>query len=585
MFLRQNGLILIAAAMLILSVGAWRSARVEFSYYVLAADSANTNTTYEPVRFGDDVPAAAISIVMSVGPVFPDRFEVKADDCLTELQVNGRQFNLDRPKCSYPHSLTFDLGALLKPGRNVLRATVTNDGGHGGFVISPSREDPLLLGRAAYVVLAAVFLLLAVLRRFSAFKSDHTVWLICGLGLALRTGYYLLTPYWSRGYDLFGHLEYIDFIRNHWSLPPAANGWMFYQPPLYYGVCAAAASLIDMLLPGTFSTAEVAQLLGFLCSIWFVLALASLLSALFVSTIQRRTALLLGVCWPGLVLFASRINNDVLLAPLMLAAISLLLRWWRRPDKRFLLQMSMVLGLLLLTKSNALVIAVLAVVCVALRDRRRLLENLLCILLPAMIAAGAYYSFRLAADDPLMLGGNTNLDQWLKVDTTPQSLAAFSPSELILQPFNDPREPGFRRDVFLEYWLKSSLFAEFDFGEQTLSWARAALGLTICIFLLAALGLALSRRKHDEDDLLMLLMFAAGVSAHLMYRLFVPYSSAQDFRYTWFVLIPVWFFFARTLEHEFRAVRLTSLSAAVLFAGFAGLFVFSALFAPLPMWR
>ena len=39
---------------------------------------------------------------------------------------------------------------------------------------------------------------------------------------------------WQLGYDWKGHLEYIEYIARHRSLPLANQGWQMFQPPLFY---------------------------------------------------------------------------------------------------------------------------------------------------------------------------------------------------------------------------------------------------------------------------------------------------------------------------------------------------------------
>src|SRR5262249_10650867 len=36
------------------------------------------------------------------------------------------------------------------------------------------------------------------------------------------------------GFDAYDHLRYIEYVRNHWSIPFGNQGWQMYQPPLYY---------------------------------------------------------------------------------------------------------------------------------------------------------------------------------------------------------------------------------------------------------------------------------------------------------------------------------------------------------------
>ncbi|MCB0343654.1 MAG: glycosyltransferase family 39 protein [Bdellovibrionales bacterium] len=581
----RNWAVLLAAVTLVASIAAWQRAAVKVDYHILAAEPENINTKYEPVRFGDEVPAATVTAVLAAGEVHPKLFEIKADDCLAEFQFNGILLPLNYPLCSYPESVQLNLGGLIRPGRNVVRAVVKNKGGHGGFVISPSRMDSMVKTRALLVLLALAVFIWAALNKAEAYRSDKVVWTFCVLGIVLRVGYYLFTPYWTRGYDYFGHLEYIDFVRSNWTLPPSAEGWMYYQPPLYYFVSAALVTLADLVFPGRFNSADAVQFFGAVCSIVFLLLLIKLLTELFFGRTQRRIAAGLGAVWPGLVLFASRINNDVLLAPLLLVSLLFLLKRWRRESKSAEVRLAIFIGLSILTKSNALVVLAAALVAILAKRPIASLKSAASILLIVVLLTGPYYLCRSLKSDALMLGGNLDLDDGLHVETTPRSLLAFSPNSLFEQPFTDPREDGFRKDVFLEYWLRTSLFGEFQFNGSPEIFARASMVCAVLIIMIAMLGLAMSRRKRDDDDLLMLLVFVAAAAAHLLYRLSVPFSSGQDFRYTWMLLVPVWYFYARVVEYEWKAVRASVVVVSTMFVVSASCFICFAWWALLPMWR
>ena len=48
------------------------------------------------------------------------------------------------------------------------------------------------------------------------------------------------------GFDVDDHLEYINFIKTHHSLPLANQGREMYNPPLYYATCAALAAVLKL---------------------------------------------------------------------------------------------------------------------------------------------------------------------------------------------------------------------------------------------------------------------------------------------------------------------------------------------------
>ena len=84
-----------------------------------------------------------------------------------------------------------------------------------------------------------IFFLIAnnspLLKRFGSKASLPFVFVA---GLYLRFIYLAYTPYRVRGHDVIPHLDYIRYVAEHFAIPPRADGWQFYQPPLYYFLSA-----------------------------------------------------------------------------------------------------------------------------------------------------------------------------------------------------------------------------------------------------------------------------------------------------------------------------------------------------------
>jgi 4-amino-4-deoxy-L-arabinose transferase-like glycosyltransferase len=52
-----------------------------------------------------------------------------------------------------------------------------------------------------------------------------------------------LFPYDRSSFDWQGHVEYVQYVAQHWRPPLANEGWQMYQPPLYYYISALAYKL------------------------------------------------------------------------------------------------------------------------------------------------------------------------------------------------------------------------------------------------------------------------------------------------------------------------------------------------------
>ena len=76
--------------------------------------------------------------------------------------------------------------------------------------------------------------------RFS-FKVGSIRWCLMGLWFLLSINNLLKGL--AQGFDYVGHLEYIDYMTEHYIPPLATDGWQMFQPPLYYVVSAALYKL------------------------------------------------------------------------------------------------------------------------------------------------------------------------------------------------------------------------------------------------------------------------------------------------------------------------------------------------------
>ncbi len=240
----------------------------------------------------DDVPATS----------FVKRFEVDGigDEVVLsargltslELSVNGAALLWDPPVRSWKNAVEVDITGKLQPGMNEVRARVRNPGGPallqlairgGGIDIetdgswqvssagipvaqaSPARDtqffaESFFMPGAREVLdrlglgLGMLFLIFAgasatLRRRLANVNLDR-------LPLAVALG---ITCYWlavfiakisqlpvMMGFDVPAHLEYLDYLIQHRSLPSATESWSTYHPPLFYLLTTAFVLLGDV---------------------------------------------------------------------------------------------------------------------------------------------------------------------------------------------------------------------------------------------------------------------------------------------------------------------------------------------------
>jgi hypothetical protein len=179
------------------------------------------------------------------------------------------------------------------------------------------------------------------------------------------------------GFDIVGHLEYIDFLRERRALPLATDGWSTYHPPL--------AHLVTALLVGPFDLLRESDAARWLYRLpTFAAGLGNVWLVYFAARrLFRRDPLRtsLAVAFAGLlpmnVYMSAYVSNEPLNSFLvslsLLLACDLLQRSELEPAR--ILRLAGVLGLAILTKFTALVavplVAVFAAAKASLQNGRR----------------------------------------------------------------------------------------------------------------------------------------------------------------------------------------------------------------------
>lgn len=553
----RSGLTVTGAAIFTLLIGATigymgtNRARADEAIYTI--DGEETPFTMPLKLPGAPSGSIVVRFILDLPEVHPTSFHIVPDDCLEALEINGE--NVDDPRlplCDFTEGAVFDLSAYLHEGDNAVIARVDNGGGDAQLLFQPSWGDRtvlipwMLLG--AWILGLGSFLLL----RIKPVPWIATLSLLF-LASAFVRGYYLLsTPYWIRGHDTDGHIEYIEYIAENVRLPAPNEGWEYWQPPLYYAIGAVWAKTADILGLARQDMLFGVQVLSYLLSLAMLGCVAWAGIRLFPEQKERTAALPLFFAliafFPGLIYLSARINNDVLAVAFAFAAVGALLEWWRSGERRWWIALMLAIALHVLTKSNGLLLLPVAYACLLLRRgtpwKKRLTEGLLGILIVAVVA-GWFNVYRLTQNDEqdLIIGNTATLNSGLAVTNDIAAFTVFNPIEMMRIPYNNPWDDAARRNYFWEYWYRSAFFGEFHFGDDRKLLASWILGASFLVLLVAAAGFARSLRDRFYSTLPMLILGVTLSLGHAFFRFRYPYGSSQDFRYSLAVLFP-WALFA-----------------------------------------
>jgi 4-amino-4-deoxy-L-arabinose transferase-like glycosyltransferase len=496
--------------------------------------------------------------------------------------VNDNKVATDiTPFCELDVGRTVDLGPYLHAGRNDFTIFLKNDGGPGFLSVLVSKTDWRLLIPRLTLILSIIILALLILKR----KKQKPIMTLLGVGfttgIILRLLYVYNTLYTIRGHDPEGHVEYLTYVAKTLTLPPTKMGWEYYHPPLYYvlsGLWMRLGSLLGFPdAPIIRSLQWHAFLVSLLClafSVWMA-------SLLFRSERERSPrALFVWVLavFPSLVFFAPRINNDVFLALWEFLAFAFLLQWWQEGRTMNWILATMISGLAILTKSNALLFLPILLILLFLKKGLSLRKKML------VGGAGFFFLFTIivlnftlrsgAKEDNFLVPNLSNLNDALLVDSAPETLTEFNVLRLILHPFNNAWESVAGRDYFWEYFLKSAFFGEFDFGRLLAPFSSALLVVFLLLLPVAGWGL-FSSLKRWYDTLPLWLTTLILLIGHAAYRQIAPYSSSQDFRYSILLVIPLAYFLALGWSHLSGRLRLVTSGLLLLFLVLCGGFLIS----------
>lgn len=328
---------------------------------------------------------------------------------LARLELDGEIIFVDRsPMDDWKRKRQLDLAPALSPGDHTLTFIVFNENGpstiiaysdalgiqsgegweasldHESWIpaVSVDRVRPSAIGRAfpssvealrrLSPLLFFVFMIVAgwryvvlsghAARNWPAWASPdagNVRWIVMLAWVALASNNIFKIPA-GYGFDIVGHMEYIQFLIDNGRLPLATDGWKMNEPPFYYFVSALPYSLIydKLSVEGNVLAMRVIPLL---CGI----AQVELTYRCMRYVCPERSDLqiagtVVGSLIPLNLYLSQYASNQPFVALLSSTVLVLAFRYLRRteakPDHREAVVIGLVLGLALLTKLTAVLL-------------------------------------------------------------------------------------------------------------------------------------------------------------------------------------------------------------------------------------
>ncbi len=410
--------------------------------------------------------------------------------------------------------------------------------------------------------------------RFPTF-GPWILWMILLLAIVLRVTYLAKTPYSVREHDVAAHIDYISYMAEHRRVPPAADGWEYHQPPLYYAASAVIWKTGAAVGWERDTQLFAVQIFSVFLSLAFV-AIAAWIGRMIFG--RKRMAewaafVLLIAIFPGLLIAGSRISNDSLAMVLSALAVALLLRWYRDGKTRDWYLLGIALSLAFLAKVAAVLLLPVALGLYAWKHRAQWKHHIapLAVFVLIVAALTAWYpAVRLHEQSArAAIPGTEGLDPGVLLPTTPVNFLTFNPVKIVQIPYLDPWDDASRRQYFWEYWFRSAFLGEWNFGDALLPWSRAVLvgGLGMLFCAIVGLWQALRHGRNAEWWVLPVVAVAVVLLAGAVgYRFVNTCACAQDFRYSFPVVIP-WALFAALGARYLRVAGGTWLLTCTAFVG------------------
>lgn len=338
-------------------------------------------------------------------------------------------------------------------------------------------------------------------------QTQRTALLFMGMSFLLKFYYVFYTSVYERQHDVSkfggdkGHTGYIEYLLFHHSLPDfdPRERWQFYHPPLHHAISALWIDLSENLLGvGHDPARESLQTLTLFYAMVILITAYRILRHFKLQGMGLYAPLLLIAFHPSFTLFSGSINNDILSVAFIFGAVLCTLQWHDNPTMKGILKIALCVGLGMMTKMSAALVAVpIAVVflVVLVQKLRRREWNILGqygAFAAVCVPLGLWYPIRnlVRFDVPLTYVQelSTGLRQYIGDQSFSSRITDFSPKQFhsVFEQWLQQDGSGYNEYNPMIALLKNALFGEY-INESTLAYRQAAILLAEIFFWLNVL--------------------------------------------------------------------------------------------------
>ncbi len=194
----------------------------------------------------------------------------------------------------------------------------------------------------------------------TAVPSSHKLLLmILLLGMSIRILYFQKYGIMTFQHDWQGHIDFIKYMSENWTLPIPSKGFEYPQQSLYY---VLMAKLYSTIVANGFTHMNALYGIGYFslfCSALFLVYAYRLVNLLSQDMFVKTVAMVFVSLTPSIVYMSARINNDSLVMALAIMAIFYIVKSYKHNFNQYFYLALLWVSLLFLTKISGAAIELL----------------------------------------------------------------------------------------------------------------------------------------------------------------------------------------------------------------------------------
>ena len=376
---------------------------------------------------------------------------------------------------------------------------------------------------------------------------DKIIMLLFISGFILRLGYGTYTYVYTRQHDLgrdefdVGHVGYIANIFYYFKLPDS-NAYQFYHPPLHHIVSAIFMRVNEFIFQiKDFTTIlSTVKILTIFYSSAILITIYEILKELKLPKKVIIFAFAICAVHPTFIILSPSINNDIMSIMFMFFAMLYTIRWYKNPSYLNIILIALSIGLGMMTKLSAGIIAPVTAIIFLIRWIKSYKENKFFSMVPQFILF-ALICLPLALIYPIRnyLLFDQSFTYVFKVTNPALYTGDRSIWErFIIFPIHDFfhnlwASPGYDYNIWI-YILKCSVFGEYSY------WQGAVFALFLLLFncILAPLSLYAMfyvfiklKGKLQFTKWLLGGFYLIIMGVYINFNIEHPFGCTMDFRY------------------------------------------------------